>query len=637
MTNLRPEPAKWIRFLRKYGPVPQNENMYDELIRRSARRAGVQPLYFDHPASSDVLESITGSTPVSVVLTGTAGDGKTHLCRQVWEAAGGDATSWQSEEPYLRTTLRQGYGGGPSEDGCGPMLHVVRDLSAWVPQRGADWKPSTKDLLERFSASLFSSERTRPNDVFLIAGNDGQLMETWRRLGPSELFARTHDLFETLLVEDARAREGVNLRFFNLSRYKSSELFERALNAFVGHPAWDVCRSLGAGHDEFFGPECPIRHNFEILGTPLMRQRLKEMLALCEYNGIHLPIRQILLLLVNAILGHPDAKDGLMKAADVPTIIRTGNVADASIYNNLFGGNLRETRRESILVFDAFDRLGVGHETSNRIDNILIFGDTDEALRPYFDRYMTADSFYGANARYRAAQREYIEGADESDERNATFLRMLVAQRRGLFFKVPEIEVDEMSLWDLTVFRYAGEYLERVVAALEAGRRVERPILSRLVRGLNRIFTGMLVSDDRDLLLATNLALSQGRVSRLLEERISVEPRLGERVEITLLRVGDSMPALEIVLSAQSRCAMPLHLTRYEFLSRVAEGALPSSFSKECYEDLLAFKSQLLSALDRRRELAGEDSAAQNSLTFRLLQLEGAGRATVRDLELREV
>lgn len=634
MTDSSPEPASWIRFLRQYGPVPQNENMYDELIRRSARREGVEPLYFEHPAGTVVLECITGSAPVSVVLTGTAGDGKTHLCRQVWEAVGGDPVAWQSPEPYLCTSLPGIVGGQSDNDGRGRTLHVVRDLSAWVPQRGAAWDPAKEGLLKSFSASLFAGGGG-PGDVFLIAGNDGQLIETWRRLGRSEAVERAQDLLETLLVEDRQQREGIPLRFFNLSRYRSAELLDRALDAFLSHSGWDACRALNAGPAEFFGPRCPIRHNLELLETPLVRRRLKDLLALCDYNGVHVPIRQILLLLVNAVLGHPDVKDRLMTAADVPIIIRAGTVAKASLYSNIFGGNLGETRRESILVFDALDRLGIGYETSNRVDNILIFGDADDALRGYFERYLAADVFYGADASYRAAQREYVEGADESDERGATFLRMLVAQRRGLFFKIPDAEAEEMRLWELTVFRYAGEYLQRVVSVLEAGRRVERPILSRLVRGLNRVFTGMLVSDDRDLLLATNLALSQGRVSRLLEERVSVEPRLGERVEI-VLREGDRMPALEVALSRDIRRLLPLHLTRYEFLSRVAEGALPSSFSKECYEDLLAFKSQLLSALAERRAAVGEEPE-RNPLAFRLLELEEAGRATVRDLELREV
>lgn len=630
MVDSNSQAAKWIRFLRQYGPVPQNENMYDEFIRRSARRAGVEPLYFDHPASTHVLECITGPMPISVVLTGTAGDGKTHLCRQVWEAVGGDSTTWQSPDPYLQTLL-------PGQDGGhrqGRVLHVVRDLSAWVPQRGAPWDPAKDALLQCFSASLFANDGG-PGDVFLIAGNDGQLIESWRRLSRSQAIERTQDILETFLVEDRQELEGINLRFFNLSRHRSTDLLNRALDAFLGHVGWDACRALNCELGEFFGPQCPIRHNLELLETPLIRRRLQDLLALCDYNRVHLPIRQLLLLLVNAVLGHPDVKDQLMSATNVPSIIRAGTTAKASLYNNIFGGNLSYTRRESILVFEALDRLGIGFETSNRIDNILIFGDADEALRPYFDRYLAVDTFYGADASYRAAQQEYIEGAEEGEERSAAFLRMLIAQRRAFFFKIPDAEAEEMRLWELTVFRYAGEYLDRVVSILKAGRRVERPILSRLVRGLNRIFTGVLVSDDRDLLLATSLALSQGRVSRLLEERVSVEPRLGERVEI-VLSVGDGMPALEVALSREIHRVLPLHLTRYEFLSRVAEGALPSSFSKECYEDLLAFKSQLLAALAERRAMNGEEPE-RNALAFRLLELEEAGRVTVRDLELREV
>lgn len=627
MDDLQNKASNWVRFLRQYGPVPQNDNMYDELIRRSARRAGVEPLYFEHPASTSVLDCIVSVRPISVVLTGTAGDGKTHLCRQVWEAVGGDVETWSSSEPYLTTALPDG-GNGPR------TLHVLRDLSAWVPQRGASWDPTKSELLSLFSASLFDITHD-PKDVFLIAGNDGQLIETWRRLPQSEVVDRTQELLETLLVEDRQECQGIDLRFFNLSRHRSTDLLDRALNSFLGHEGWRWCESLGAQAGQFFGPDCPIKHNLELLSTSLVRRRLMDLLALCDYNRVHLPIRQILLLLVNAVLGHPDARDRLLTAADVPMIIREGTTAKASLYSNIFGGNLSETRREDILVFDALNRLGIGHETSNRVDNILIFGDADEALRPYFAKYMAEDTFYGADASYRAAQRNYVEGAEENEERGKLFLDRLIAQRRGLFFKIAEGDADEMRLWELTVFRYAGEYLQRVVAILQENRRVERPILSRLVRGLNRIFTGMLVSDDRDLLLATSLALSQGRVSRLLEERVSVEPRLGERVEIVLDEDG-SMPALEVILSRDVRCLLPLHLTRYEFLSRVAEGALPSSFSKECYEDLLAFKSQLLSALAQRRTQAGEEQE-RNSLAFRLLELEETGKATVRDLELREV
>src|SRR5689334_16629942 len=148
MADLTIRPERWIRFLRKYGPIPRNENMYDEHIRGSAQHFGVRPIEFQHPARGSVLESIMGPSPVSVILTGTAGDGKTHLCGQVWEAAGGTGSAWRSPGPYLTTAL-------PGQGRDVRMLHVVRDLSAWVPQREAAWDPGARDLLQHFSDTLF--------------------------------------------------------------------------------------------------------------------------------------------------------------------------------------------------------------------------------------------------------------------------------------------------------------------------------------------------------------------------------------------------------------------------------------------------------------------------------------------------
>ena len=96
-------PTSWLTFLRQYGPIARNDNMYDETIQRSARRAGVIPLEFIHPHQDVLLECVKEQTPfpVSVILTGTAGDGKTHLCRQAWKELGGDERQWDQDDPYL--------------------------------------------------------------------------------------------------------------------------------------------------------------------------------------------------------------------------------------------------------------------------------------------------------------------------------------------------------------------------------------------------------------------------------------------------------------------------------------------------------------------------------------------------------
>jgi hypothetical protein len=68
-----------------------------------------------------------------------------------------------------------------------------------------------------------------------------------------------------------------------------------------------------------------------------------------------------------------------------------------------------------------------------------------------------------------------------------------------------------------------------------------------------------------------------------------------------------------------------LNLVRFEFLSRVAtEGALPASFSKECYEDVLAFKSRLLAAHQKRTKLDGiEDDPDHLGLTLISISKQG--------------
>ncbi len=602
--------ARWIRFLRQYGPISRNDNMYDEHIRKSARRAGIRPLAFTHPVEAEVLAPFGSSAdrPRSVILTGTAGDGKSHLCGKIWAALGGAEGDWGSDDVYHTRAITLA--------GRTVTVHVIRDLTAMPSSDPHGRYVNKAELLTTFCKSLYAPET---DIAFLIAANDGQLVETLHKLPDTDEVAKVRGLIELLLVEDRRESDGVPLKLFNLSRIPGAILFDLALDAFLAHEGWQECVRIADPGDGFFGSRCPIRRNYELLQTPLVRARLRSLFELCDCNDLHVPIRRLLLLFANAVLGHPEVKDRLMQLSDVAEVVRKGTVARASLFHNVFGGNLSETRRESLEVFDYLNRFRIGHETSNRIDNILIFGEADEILRPYFDTLLRADTFYGADDSYYAAQREYVEGAEIGSDSRA-FLDMLVSQRRGLFFKIPQEWENELALWELTVFKYAGEYQARVLAVLRGGGRVERPILARLVKGLNRIFVGMLVSTDRDLLLATSISFSTSKVSQILEDRIPITPRLHERIDLVL---SSSKPTLQVQLAADIRAVLPLNLTRYEFLSRVAEGALPGSFSRECYEDMLAFKSRLLSCLaDRRRDEGVVEGAG---LAFRLMTLDASG------------
>jgi hypothetical protein len=612
MQTLEKRVRAWILFLRGYGPLPAGENKFDEHIQPISKKLGITPLRFEHPVNQVFQQAVADPTAGAVVLTGTAGDGKTNLCRAFWIGLGGSSDAFESKNPYLRMERFDGL----------RTLHLIKDLSAWVPQRNVAWSEDKRALIDGFCAAIAGETG---DALYVIAANDGQLIESLRRLD-GQVAQSARDQIEDLLVRNASSSAG--LRLFNLSTFASAKLFERAYRALIEHEAWGWCAEYGEQSTDFFSANCPIRHNFELLCTPMIYRRIHDLMRLCDLAQVHIPIRQILLLLANALLGHPRTKgvnkEDLLRAEDVQHVLRAGTMVKASLYANVLGLNLSETDRERRLVFEALARFGIGSETSNRVDNVLIYGSHDDRLRGYFERLLESDPYYGATSEYLALQQAYFAGEGEDEGVRDRFLADLTRQRCRMFFCIPDDEADELGLWQLTVFHHAGQYLHEIANVLEGGGTVRTHIVQHLVRGLNRVFTGMLLTDSSDLLLAVNITNTQGRVSELLEDRVSLERRGGEAITLE----WQEFPHLVVALAAGISRRLELNLTRFEFLMRVADGALPSSFSKECYEDILAFKGQLLSALNQRRKAEG----SSKGLKLKLLRLNSEGQSLVRDL-----
>jgi hypothetical protein len=267
------------------------------------------------------------------------------------------------------------------------------------------------------------------------------------------------------------------------------------------------------------------------------------------------------------------------------------------------------------------------------VDNLLVYGADDPALEASYRDLVLSDPVYGGTAAYSRAQRSYLEGSDAGAREE--FLPRLHAQRQRMFFVLPETRESEFDLWDLTVFRYGGLYLD-VAARLRTGTALPRRVMPMIIRGLNRVFTGMLVQNQDELVLATSGSHSQSKTSPLLDELISVPRQGGE--ETVLAPSARGGIALIVRLSRGNDpgpIGLALSLTRFEFLGRVAEGALPSSFSLECHEDLLAFKAKLLSATERRRVLDENEPASAGELVLRFIEVGSDGRASPRRVTVR--
>jgi hypothetical protein len=579
---------RWVGFLRGYGPVSRLEGMYAETLPKHARTYGFPPLLFEHPLLGRLLEALDPAAGrlTNVVLTGTAGDGKTTLCHELWQRFGGsdERATGKNRQNYLPLDVDTPAGK--------KRLHFIFEFSGWCPEKDQPWPEDRLDLLDRFHKSLHDPD---PEEFFIIAANDGRLIQAFDGLPEVPAKSLAPEI-EELLAGERSELASLNLLFLNLSRMATRDILERAIACLTQRPEWSCLET--EADDLAFSAASPFVRNYRLLCDNGIRDRLLALADLMDSNGLHVSIREILMLLVNGLLGWADAREHVATAQDLRELVERGVIHQAALYGNLFGANLSERRRENLTVFRYLGGFRIGHETTNLLDSLLIFGRDDPSLQADHAAYLESDTYYGENPEFEQLRRQYLEAEDERVDGAEPFLDALVNERRRLFFRLPDNE-DRLNPWQLTIFPSAGSYRRQVLEPLRSGRAVETIILQRLVCGLNRIWTGMLAGDLDRLFLSTGLDFTSAKVSDIYLCEVPLRRSMhGEEVTIA---VKDQSPFLRVSLGGGDEpIDFALWLVRYEFLSRVAQGALPSSFSKECNEDVLAFKSLVLSQYYRR-------------------------------------
>ena len=291
-------------------------------------------------------------------------------------------------------------------------------------------------------------------------------------------------------------------------------------------------------------------------------------------------------------------------------------------------------------VFRALASFGIGAETTSAADGLLVYGADDPKLMDAFNLFLGADSIYGATSGYLASLQQYLEGDEAArvDDGSDEFLSRLQGQRRRLFFTLPDAEPD-YGFWLMTAFRFAGDYLT-VVTALSDNKPISETVRARLVRGLNRVMTGLLIENNDKLFVASSGGFTQSRISVLCDTEAPARRSGGVGMRIKLDQVSGKV-ALDVALAPGDADAASFALSpvRFEFLCRVAEGALPGSFSNECLEDMLAFKAKLLRKAEllrvKRLEDEEEPGAHDGALTLNFIEIEQSGHGFSRPVTLR--
>ncbi len=599
---------KWIRLLRAYSPVPDGDAQEAEHADKLANRLGLKRLSFPHPAWESLVECFPKDSGRfrTVVLTGTAGDGKTSLCCQLAKSltnSGVDASA------KLQTF------DVPTDAGIRKVT-VIYDVTDWRKERPDD----VVHVLEQAASYLHGTG----GHAFVLAVNDGQLHETIRALPTNcsqELKAMGRELIDMHAAGLSDSTKLSPLRLINLSRFPSDLLMQLCLDGIFSRPEWK-CLEEEKGNP-LFGPNSPIPTNHALLTNPDIRQRLLTLARFADATGHHLPLRAILILLTNALLGHPKAPNGVLRPGVTNyNVLAQSNIHVAALHLNLFGYNLSPFQRSRGEVYRFLSMLHAGEETTNDLDELIIFGDRDDELKGGHSELVAHDPYFQRNPAFSAMLLQYIRGEVNEGSEISDFIMELAHERRRILLHATGEQLKKYDLWSTTVFHHAGDFVEHFLDPIRSEMHPATHYVRNLAAGLNRVWTGLLLDENtHQIYMTSGLDLSTSAVSDLLLKEI----------DITDDPPGFSVEKSGIVPKAVIRCngrqfSFSLTLPRFEFLMRVAGGAMPSCFSRESYEDFLSLKQCCLRDLNIR----------PHPLVLQRLDVLGSGQVHKEPIHLTE-
>lgn len=561
--------SKLIRFLAAYGPDENNQNLFDENVQKTSAKNGIAAFDLETNEVSEIVNILKSDKPTNILVAGVAGDGKSYHLRKVWLALGGSSEKWRpTENPLLNVEL---------DSGGQRQVQFINDLSAYGE--------SFQELWNQVCS-------TNGEKAFVIACNHGQILSRLREFDGTNALA---DKLEKIFFKEAKNEQLANLSLFDLSRTSQSENLAKIIQLICMQRGWNACKSESCE----FVEDCPIRKNVSVLWNTRedcptqATKRLCELVRVAAYDGAHIPVRELFMLAVNAILGKTslgsvkDARSSVGATADCHLIRRMQRKevapVEISVCQNLLGGNLSKQARGKKSLFRRLDLFQVGHFSEPYFDNLILSGrnHTDPEKQELFRKYLSD---------LPPMPEETGAGEEEWKEYREKRNQWLEEARRRLFFRWNEPE-RKVNVWNLTAYQHVEDFL-KLHKRVFAGESLV--IDERLVEGFNRAFTGSPAHHSGQCIqITTNGASSRAAAGNLVVGKIHTD--WDPQVRLTYVsRTADSVPVLEFFGPGPRSVKFFLTPRSYEFLLALAEGTLPSSFSEQCQAEFYTLKATLI-------------------------------------------
>jgi hypothetical protein len=568
--------TNFFKLLAAYAPTSQNKASYDEHVSKYTKKLGVDEINIDNGLFKKLHDNFIFQ-PKPIIISGSAGDGKTYLLRKLFETLNGDSTKWGTD--YIPEVSFNGF-----------EIKFIKDFT----------EVEKKDKVATLEG-LYRSIYEKSNELYIIAANDGILTDTLR----DYLNENTHlDKLLTLIEDHIEDPSLVNdLILLDLSQTSSAYNFKLLLNEIL-----HSCDRYESDCPSLSNPEvfCPIHSNIGLLKQEHIQKQLLTIVRSCDLNYNHITLRKLFMLIANMILGYTGDKKIFNSCEMAVEYFKESRTkSDASFYNNIFADNLSKSKQEKS-PFKELRELRIGYETTNNIDNFILFGDiqaaelhTEALNNPFLD----FNAFNGVKDNYL--------NENEADS-SIKIQEYLVFLRRHLFFNYDgEIHWDGITInsKDLIAYEHAEKFYSHVISPLKKDTSVSKHIIKELALGLNRVFLGELLSKDGSdrLYIATSLTGTMSKLSsEVLSSIVFNQKNINQGIHFNLLNGFDDEYCkvnLEIEFNGALIAKLELDLHMFEFLERIADGILPTSFSVEYYERVLTFKSQIVNYILQNQEL----------------------------------
>ena len=478
----------FVSYLGSYGLGSNLQ--YDEHVAKTAQQFGIEAFEFDLPQQqkyrADIKRAIDQRQSCLILLSGRAGDGKTHFLRTLFtdpEYLGGTREEW-NRSPNCFEFTKQGE--------SGPITFtLVKDFTS------NDSDAEQKKLRATIEAIFSQNQNPQPDApcrIVIIAGNNGKILERFQSFygDQNEVNIFIHALERYMLEHDrSKIDELPGVQCHDMSACLGTKEIAAIYQKVLGDSRWEQCSECP------YHERCPIVRNRQVLQEPLVLTRLLQIHELLVDNGLHFTMRNVLLLIVNALFGRTNDDKYLncnvvmrnfkslnKQIEALPPLSSNATEEERAArdfeinrlvmatplgskpFDNLLGLNLKvaATKRgrkkveepqsflsdDTMPIFHELGTLNLGAFSTKLIDEFLVLGANTDVFSSEIAHYHARlaqlhdhyDLFGSLERCYRSVQSKDLDEDGGSSTEYAQMAELLMSLRRLLFFVLPDAQSD---------------------------------------------------------------------------------------------------------------------------------------------------------------------------------------------------